>query len=162
MQGGVPTTLVPITLEYNQDAWNDYTLSIVDNNISCYLNGQLAASYIDDTWEDGKVGIFNQWHQNARYDNYTVSSWDRTNEGSFIIYGAKLLENIVMFDNVGWSYDSVNEDNNVSKLYTGSQADMIVDAALEAGDAIDAALSATTKQDTVYYWQKVFGSVFQV
>ncbi len=23
-------------------------------------------------------------------------------------------------------------------------------------------LSATTKQDTVYYWQKVFGSTFQV
>ncbi len=58
--------------------------------------------------------------------------------------------------------DPVNEVNNVSELYTAAQADMIVDAALEAGDAIDAALSATTKQDTVYYWQKVFGSTFQV
>lgn len=58
--------------------------------------------------------------------------------------------------------DPVNEINNVSNLYTKAQADMIVDAALDAGDAIDSALSATTKQDTVYYWQKVFGPSFQV
>ncbi len=58
--------------------------------------------------------------------------------------------------------DPVNEENNVGKLYTGTQVDMIVDAALDAGDAIEAALKATTKQDTVYYWQKVFGSTFQV
>ena len=58
--------------------------------------------------------------------------------------------------------DPVNEENNVSSLYTSAQADMIVDAALDAGDAIDAALTATTKQDTVNYWQKVFGQSFQV
>jgi hypothetical protein len=37
---------------------------------------------------------------------------------------------------------------------------MIVEAALDAGDAIDAALSTPTKTETVYYWQKVFGSSF--
>ena len=58
--------------------------------------------------------------------------------------------------------DPVNEENNVSQLYTSTQADMIVDAALDAGDAIESALRATTKQDTIYYWQKVFGSVFEV
>ena len=58
--------------------------------------------------------------------------------------------------------DPVNAANNVSRLYTGAQADAIVDAALDAGDAIDAALAAPTKQETVYYWQKVFGSSFQV
>lgn len=58
--------------------------------------------------------------------------------------------------------DPVNEENNVSDLYTSAQADMIVDAALEAGDAIDSALSATSKKETVYYWQKVFGPSFQV
>jgi hypothetical protein len=57
--------------------------------------------------------------------------------------------------------DPVNASNNVSRLYSGSQADAIVDAALDAGDAIDAALAAPTKQETVYYWQKVFGSSFQ-
>lgn len=58
--------------------------------------------------------------------------------------------------------DPVNAANNVSRLYSDAQADAIVDAALDAGDAIDAALAAPTKQETVYYWQKVFGSSFQV
>jgi hypothetical protein len=57
--------------------------------------------------------------------------------------------------------DPVNELNNVSRLYTDQNADLIVDAALSAGDAIDAALFAPTKQETVRYWQKVFGSAFQ-
>jgi hypothetical protein len=56
--------------------------------------------------------------------------------------------------------DPVNANNNVSKLYTREHADAIVEAALEAGEAIDAALRAPTKQLTVYYWQKVFGSSF--
>jgi hypothetical protein len=57
--------------------------------------------------------------------------------------------------------DPVNAKNNVSGLYTAAQADSIVDAALDAGDAIDAALAAPTKHETVRYWQKVFGSSFQ-
>lgn len=58
--------------------------------------------------------------------------------------------------------DPVNELNNVSRLYTSANAAAIIDAALDAGDAIDAALYAPTKQETVYYWQKVFGPSFQV
>lgn len=58
--------------------------------------------------------------------------------------------------------DPVNAKNNASKLYTAAQVDEIVNAALDAGEAIDAALAAPTKQETVYYWQKVFGSAFQV
>lgn len=58
--------------------------------------------------------------------------------------------------------DPVNKENNASRLYTAAQADAIVDAALDAGDAIDAALAAPTKQNTLYYWQQVFGSAFQV
>lgn len=58
--------------------------------------------------------------------------------------------------------DPVNEKNNAACLYTRAQADAIVEAALDAGDAIDAALSATTKEKTIYYWQKVFGSSFQI
>jgi hypothetical protein len=57
--------------------------------------------------------------------------------------------------------DPVNAKNNVSRLYTPAQADTIVEAALEAGEAIDAALAAPTKQETAYYWQKVFGPSFQ-
>ena len=58
-------------------------------------------------------------------------------------------------------FDPINPSNNVAKLYTREQADAIVDAALDAGDAIDAALAAPTKELTVRYWQKVFGSSFQ-
>ena len=58
--------------------------------------------------------------------------------------------------------DPVNAKNNVASLYTATQADAIVEAALEAGDAIDAALAAPTKQETAYYWRKVFGPSFQV
>jgi tRNA nucleotidyltransferase (CCA-adding enzyme) len=58
--------------------------------------------------------------------------------------------------------DPVNAKNNVSRLYSATQSDAVVDAALEAGDAIDAALKAPSKQQTVYYWQKVFGSSFEV
>ena len=57
--------------------------------------------------------------------------------------------------------DPVNAENNVSRLYTNAQAEAIVDVALDAGDAIDAALAATTKEKTNYYWQKVFGPSFQ-
>jgi tRNA nucleotidyltransferase (CCA-adding enzyme) len=58
--------------------------------------------------------------------------------------------------------DPVNADNNVARLYTADNADAVVDAAHDAGDAIDAALAAPSKQLTVAYWQKVFGSSFQV
>ncbi|SSC70243.1 unnamed protein product [Ciceribacter sp. T2.26MG-112.2] len=57
--------------------------------------------------------------------------------------------------------DPVNARNNVSRLYTSGNMEDIVDAALDAGDAIDAALAAPTKQLTIGYWQKVFGSTFQ-
>lgn len=58
-------------------------------------------------------------------------------------------------------FDPVNAGNNVACLYTAANASAIVDAALEAGDAIDAALAAPTKGETVRYWQKVFGPAFQ-
>ena len=58
--------------------------------------------------------------------------------------------------------DPVNEQNNVAKLYTRRQVDAIVEAALDAGDAVDSALAAPTKQESTYYWKKVFGSAFQV
>lgn len=57
--------------------------------------------------------------------------------------------------------DPVNAENNVARLYTSENAEEIANAADDAGDAIDAALRAPTKQLTVAYWQKVFGSIFQ-
>lgn len=57
--------------------------------------------------------------------------------------------------------DPINASNNVARLYTAENADAIVDAALDAGDAIDAALAAPNKELTLHYWQKVFGPSFQ-
>ncbi len=57
-------------------------------------------------------------------------------------------------------WDPVNCRNNVSKLYTSDNKSRIVEAALDAGEAIDSALRAMTKGDTVRYWQKVFGPIF--
>lgn len=56
--------------------------------------------------------------------------------------------------------DPVNEKNNVAMLYQNDDAEKIVDESLSAGDAIDYALRATTKQDTIKAWQKVFGPSF--
>jgi len=58
--------------------------------------------------------------------------------------------------------DPVNAENNAASLYTNHQADLIVEAALDAGDAIDAAMFATTKEKTIYYWQKLFGPSFSI
>lgn len=93
----------------------------------------------------------------------------------FFTYVARtnMREKIVFTDyyrasTVGWFphpvqiIDSVNAKNNVASLYTGMEADAIVEAALDAGDAIDSALAAPTKQETVRYWRKVFGPSFQV
>lgn len=58
--------------------------------------------------------------------------------------------------------DPVNEKNNAARLYTSKEADAIVDAAIDAGDALDSALIAPTKSETIYYWQKIFGPSFKI
>jgi hypothetical protein len=86
----------------------------------------------------------------------------RTNMRSRIVFGDYYQPLVVDgFKEPVQIIDPVNAENNVGALYTPAQADAIVQAALDAGDAIDAALAAPTKQETVYYWQKVFGSAFQ-
>lgn len=57
--------------------------------------------------------------------------------------------------------DPVNALNNVGRLYTQANVDEIIDAAEEAADAIEYALAATTKGETVSAWQDVFGTAFQ-
>lgn len=57
--------------------------------------------------------------------------------------------------------DPVNAQNNVGALYTEQNADAIIEAAEEAADAIEYALAATTKGETVAAWQDVFGTAFQ-
>ena len=59
-------------------------------------------------------------------------------------------------------WDPVNCENNVAKLYAATNQAAIVNAAIDAGDAIDSALRAPSKGETIRYWQKVFGPSFDV
>ncbi|PPC99541.1 MAG: nucleotidyltransferase [Methylotenera sp.] len=86
----------------------------------------------------------------------------KTNLNELIVFEDNYLTNSVpSFEHPVKIIDPVNATNNVAKLYTSSNAEVIGEAALDAGDAIDSALAATTKELTIYYWQKVFGSSFQ-
>jgi hypothetical protein len=74
-------------------------------------------------------------------------------------YGA---QTVGTFSDRAQIIDPVNATNNAARLYTNEQVAAIIDAAMDAGDAVDSALSATTKADTVRYWQRVFGPTFQI
>ncbi|MCY4308669.1 MAG: CBASS oligonucleotide cyclase [Rhodobacteraceae bacterium] len=57
-------------------------------------------------------------------------------------------------------FDPVNPSNNLGRKYNSYDRDRIVTKALNAGDAIEAALKAPTKELTIYYWKKIFGPSF--
>jgi len=57
-------------------------------------------------------------------------------------------------------WDPINPKNNTAKLYTDQQKNTIIEAALDAGDAIDSALRCPTKSDSLRYWRKIFGPTF--
>lgn len=92
---------------------------------------------------------------------------------AFFTYVASRLPDLIVFDDFYEPaevdarvaplriFDPVNPKNNVCRLYNRADADAIMDAALAAGDAIDAALRAPTKGLTVQHWQRVFGPSFQ-
>jgi len=57
-------------------------------------------------------------------------------------------------------FDPVNASNNVGRKYSDHERSIIVDECVNAGDAIEAALRARTKTETLGYWRKVFGASF--
>lgn len=57
--------------------------------------------------------------------------------------------------------DPVNKDNNVGLHYNNVHKRNIEDAAADAADAIDYAMNAVTKGETVRAWKKVLGSSFR-
>ena len=59
-------------------------------------------------------------------------------------------------------FDPVNAKNNVAEQYTQKNKDLILDAAMEAAEAIEYANLATTKDEALRQWRKVFGSSFNV
>ena len=59
-------------------------------------------------------------------------------------------------------FDPVNPNNNLGRKYSESDRDVIVSEAVDAGDAVEAALKAPTKELTMYYWRKVYGPSFSI
>ena len=59
-------------------------------------------------------------------------------------------------------FDPVNSDNNVARKFSHLDREAIIQAAADAGDAIEAALRAPTKELTLGYWREVFGSSFSI
>lgn len=59
-------------------------------------------------------------------------------------------------------FDPVNAQNNIADQYTKANKDLILDAAMEAADAIEYASCATTKDEALRQWRKVFGTAFRV
>lgn len=59
-------------------------------------------------------------------------------------------------------FDPVNAKNNVASDYDQANLNCLVEAALAAGDAIEASYYAPTKQETVGYWREIFGNTFTV
>jgi len=57
-------------------------------------------------------------------------------------------------------FDPVNASNNVGRKYSDHERSIIVDECVNAGDAIEAALRARTKTETLGYWRRVFGASF--
>lgn len=57
-------------------------------------------------------------------------------------------------------FDPVNAENNVGRKYSDDDRRVIVDECVDAGDAIEAALKARTKTETLSYWRRVFGPSF--
>lgn len=110
------------------------------------------------------------------YDNgkLTIKDYPTALQECFSAIAAGLLNDPIIFsdyystDSVPDSYDPVqvidpvNEKNNVAMDYTNTKLHCLEEAALEAGDAIEAAEYAPTKQETVGYWREVFGSSFSV
>ena len=58
-------------------------------------------------------------------------------------------------------FDPVNPKNNIADQYNQKNKDLILDAAMEAADAIAYAACATTKDEAIRQWRKVFGTTFR-
>ncbi len=59
-------------------------------------------------------------------------------------------------------FDPVNAQNNVGDKYTQQKKVWILGAAMDAADAIEYASRATTKEEALRQWRKIFGSSFSV
>ena len=107
-------------------------------------------------------------------DKINISDYPRALKNFFDYLLISNLEEVIIFDDYYRSrevksssgiikiYDPVNPENNIGEKCTQKNKDLILEAALEAADTIEYALNATTKEETLRQWRKVFGSAFSI
>ncbi|MFA5856930.1 MAG: DNRLRE domain-containing protein [Candidatus Pacearchaeota archaeon] len=112
VQGGVATNLVTTTTNYVQNQWNNYSVSVKNGNITCYLNGVAVLSAIDSTWKDGGIGIYENAHANTRYDNFDFYYIPLF--ANFTSYPINTTDPIKAISNITWNEFGTNQNNNIS------------------------------------------------
>ncbi|MCW8966590.1 MAG: DNRLRE domain-containing protein, partial [Candidatus Pacearchaeota archaeon] len=96
-----------------EDQEHIITVTIVEDNITCYLDGQVAYNVFDNSWDGGKVGIYNYYDQNTGYDDFIITTWE-DELPSFISYPITTLQNIVEVTDVSWNNYSDNSGDEMS------------------------------------------------
>ena len=103
----------------------------------------------------------------------TLSNYPEALREFFDYLQIKSLNEVISFNDYGQGgvvkqskpiniFDPVNAKNNVAEQYTQKEKDLILDAAMDAAEAIEYANLATTKDEALRQWRKVFGPSFSV
>jgi hypothetical protein len=111
-EGGVATVFDNGVYDLS-DSMNTITVSIIEDNITCYLNGVAVYSVFDSSWDGGKVGVYNHYDDDAEYDDYLITTWGSTLP-SFVSYPITTLQNIVEVLDVTWNNYLENAENNLT------------------------------------------------
>ena len=115
---------------------------------------ELILVHLSDT---GKIALDNYVDALADFYNFIV----RDGLDDMIVFGDYYLPSQASDDGRPVRvFDPVNPENNAAKNYSLIDKSGILSAAGDAADAVDSAIYAPTKQETIRYWQKIFGASF--
>lgn len=115
---------------------------------------ELILAHLSDA---GKIAVDDYVEALATYFNFIVTG----GLNKIIVFDDYYVRAEVGDDNCPIRiFDPVNPENNAASNYLLADKEALVVAAGDAADAVDAALYATTKGETIRYWQKIFGTTF--
>lgn len=60
-----------INVELDRRVWLNFQVQVENSHISLFINGQLQAEFIDETYKSGKIGVW-AWDTIASFDNVRV------------------------------------------------------------------------------------------
>jgi len=133
IEGGATTSLATATTMYTENAWNDFLVEIKNETISCYIDGTLTAQATNVSLPEGKVGIYNDNHLDARYDNFTTTITGGRKSGSFISYSVDLVNTITKFLNITWNEFTTSVDNSIKVEVSADDGDNWYEATKNEG-----------------------------